>query len=472
MKDILEHTIDFASRLGADYSEARLELKRSEEVILKNGVPEGSGFSLSRGIGVRVLVNGSMGFASTNILEKDEVENAVKKAISMAKAFKGEEGLSDEEFTEDKWGNRPKIDPRDVDLEERISYLMDLDKEILGLEEEINVKVPSRFLEIRNQCTEKHYANSEGSKIESQVTRVEAFYSAVLMRNGDVLQTMGSFGKSMGWETLEEINFRDRVLNEIREMEKMFNGKKPPEGELDVVIGPQVTGIVVHESCGHPFEADRIMGREAAQAGESYMSPDKLGWEIGSEAVTIVEDPTLEGSFGFYLYDDEGVKARRRYLIKDGVANELLHNRETAYKLETNSNASARASSYDREPIVRMANTFMLPGDHSFEELVEDIKLGVYIKTYMEWNIDDRRWNQRYIGRHSYLIEDGEIKAPVREPILEMTTEGLYKSVDAVGNDLDFETGHCGKGDPMQGVPVWFGGPHVRLRRVRLLTRR
>ena len=190
------------------------------------------------------------------------------------------------------------------------------------------------------------------------------------------------------------------------------------------------------------------------------------GSTIGSDVVTVIEDPTVPNSWGFYLYDDEGVKARPRYLIKNGIINEFLMNREYAAYLGMKSNASARAINYNREPIVRMANTYLAPGDYTFEELIEDIKLGVYMVSFNEWNIDDRRFQQRYIGREAYLIENGEIKHPVRKPILEITTKGLWSSIDAVGKDIEFYPGTCGKGEPGQGVPVWMGGPHARLREV------
>ncbi len=150
------------------------------------------------------------------------------------------------------------------------------------------------------------------------------------------------------------------------------------------------------------------------------------------------------------------------------MINEFLHNRETAYIFGVKSNASARASSYDKEPIVRMANTFMLPGDYSSEELIEGVSEGVLICRFTEWNIDDRRFNQRYVGSEAYFIRGGRVKETVRRPVLEITTPALYSSVDAVGKDLEFYPGLCGKGDPDQAVPVWFGGPSIRLRGVRL----
>jgi TldD protein len=248
----------------------------------------------------------------------------------------------------------------------------------------------------------------------------------------------------------------------------LLEAEKTPKGEMDMILGPEVVGLVCHESCGHPSEADRMLGREAAQAGETYLKPETIGRRIGSPLVTVVDDPTIPGSFGFYLYDEEGVKGRKRFLMREGIVEEFLQNRETAASFGVRSNGSSRAVAYGYEPIVRMANTFLEPGDHSKEELIQDVKQGVYIKNFMEWNIDDRRYHQRYVGLEAYKIENGDLRERVRNPVLEITTEGFWRSVDAVGDDLEFQAAYCGKGDPMQGIPVWTGGPHVRLRGVRI----
>ena len=195
-----------------------------------------------------------------------------------------------------------------------------------------------------------------------------------------------------------------------------------------------------------------------------------LGQRIACEEVTVIDDPTIPNSYGFYLYDDEGVRARPRYLIKEGVINEFLMNRETASTLGLESNAAARASRFNREPIVRMANTYFAPGDHSFEELLEGVKRGIYLRSFGEWNIDDRRYNMRFVGQEAYLIENGEIKHPVWSPIFEITTPKFYSSIDAVDKSLEFSPATCGKSDPDQGIPVYTGGPNIRIRGVRILS--
>ena len=174
---------------------------------------------------------------------------------------------------------------------------------------------------------------------------------------------------------------------------------------------------------------------------------------------------------GFYLFDDEGVESRKRELIKGGVITDLLHNRETSFKMNIRSNAASRSVEFDKEPIIRMSNTFIEPGDYDITELLSDIKKGVYIKNFMEWNIDDRRENQRYVGFEAYLIKNGELDINVKSPVLELTSKKFWSSVDARSKNLDFKAANCGKGEPMQGAPVWTGAPDVRLRNIRIGNR-
>ena len=468
--DVLEFAIEKALELGASYAEARFEEKKGSSVVMKNRSPEGLGIKTERGIGVRVLVDGGMGFASTNELTRERVSDVVSQAVKLAKAAAKVRNepikFSEEDFHQVYYEVKMKKDFRDYSAEEKLELL----KQVEDAVQETGVNVPMRYLAYSDEIWSKTFINSEGALVESVIPRVSIMYNLVVFENGQMEQApFVQRAFSGGLELIEKDEPWNWAVKDVQALKKLiYEGQKAPEGKLDLVISPEVAGIAVHESVGHPYEADRIFGREAAQAGESFVKPDMLGERIGSEAVTVIEDPTIPNSWGFYLYDDEGVKARPRYLIKDGIITEFLTNREYAYKLGQKSNASARAIRYNREPIVRMANTYLAPGDYSFEELIEDIKLGVYMVSFNEWNIDDRRYQQRYIGREAYLIENGEIKHPVRRPILEITTRALWSSVDAVGKDVEMFPGTCGKGEPGQGVPVWMGGAHARLRDIPL----
>jgi TldD protein len=318
--------------------------------------------------------------------------------------------------------------------------------------------------------TSKYYVNSEGSRISSFVPKIGFFAFITVAEQGKTEQAGEQFGYSGGWEAFREWKAAEKMIHNAKVLKDVITkGKAVNPGDMDLICGSEVTGIAAHESCGHPMEADRILGREMSQAGRSFIfkgGPFWIGTRIGSDVVNVVDDPTLENSYGFYVYDDEGVKARRRILYKNGVINEFLHNRESAARLGTTSNASSRSINYDREAIVRMANTFVLPGELTEEELIEDVKYGVYMKSFTEWNIDDKRFNQRYVGREAYLIENGELKHPIARPVIETTTQKFWTSVDAVSKNVEFDAASCGKGDPSQGVPVYTGGPSIRLRGV------
>lgn len=473
MKDLADFAVEHAMKLGANYAEARLQSDIGNVYLVKNGNPEVAGFVRERGLGIRVLIDGGLGFVSLNQPNKDLVDTRVREAVGMAKASikvkKKPIRLSAEKAVEEGWEVKPKIPFEGVSVEEKMELLLDIDKTASSLEE-VGVSVPYRMLELIESNTEKYFVNSEGTAVSSKIPRV-LFFGMLTAHEKDkgTEQDMIEKAESRGWEAVKEWNLVDHTKERAKTLGKILKtAAKAPKGKIDLILGNQVVGLVVHESVGHPYEADRIFGREAAQAGESFVTRDMLGKRIGTEVVTVVDDPTLENSYGHYLYDDEGVPARRRFLMKEGIINEFLHNRETAAEMGVSSNAAARASGFNREPIIRMANTFMLPGDHTFEELAEDISFGVYMKTFGEWNIDDRRYNMRFIGRECYLIEKGKLKGMVRRPVLEITTPGFYSSVDAVDKTLRFEGATCGKGDPMQGMPVWHGGPNVRLRNIRL----
>jgi len=472
MEDLVDFAVDRASARGVDYAEARVHVDAGSGVTLSNGVPEPVQLGRAKGISVRVLLDGAMGFASTNDLSRESLTEAVDAAYRTAKASRRlvtrPIHLSEERPEQARWESKARRSVQDVTIEEKFNVLEDIEKNLDPAL--VKVGLPSRTLVVLDDITDRYFANTEGARIHGTVSRVSLLFILTANEPGKgTVQRIGHRGETGGWERLEAWNAPALVSEEAATLGRILReGKQTPRDELDLVLGPEVTGIICHESSGHPQEADRILGREAAQAGESYLKPDMIGYRVGTEAVTIVDDPTLLNSYGFYLYDEEGVRATRRTLIKDGVITGFLHNRETGAELGVGSNGAARAVSHDREPIVRMANTFMLPGDRTDEELIEDISRGVLIKSFMEWNIDDRRYNQRYVGLEAYLIENGEIKNAVRNPILEITTPGLYSSVDAVGREVRFEAAMCGKGEPDQGAPVWHGGPSIRLRKVRL----
>ncbi|NWG08829.1 MAG: TldD/PmbA family protein [Nitrososphaerales archaeon] len=475
-EDLLASAIDLAQKLGAEYAEARLHGTKEIGCLLRNGIPEPATMGDFYGIGIRIIHSGSLAFSATNDISKENVKGIVESSVKRAKAssslLKHRILLSEEKAIRANWRAEEKKSVENVGFEELLELLKDID--LLIKDGRRGVAFQNRLLLSSILLEEKIYMDSNGAVIRSRVPRV-GFHSYITTSYQGKIATItipsgySQLGESGGWEVIDRLKIFDYVQKEAENLALVVkNEQKPPRETMDVVLGPQVVGIIAHESAGHPGEADRILGREAAQAGESYLKRNDLGIKIGSKEAYVSDDPTIPHSNGFYLYDDEGVPARKRSLIEAGVIHEFLHNRATAREFGISSNGSSRAVSYDREPIVRMGNTFVEPSDYSLEELLEDIKFGVYIKSFMEWNIDDKRFNQRYVGLEAYSIEKGEVKGMVKNPVLEITTPKLWSSVDARGKEIEFVSATCGKGDPMQGAPVWTGGPNMRLRGIRI----
>jgi TldD protein len=448
--------------MGEYYSEERYVESFKKSAILKNGYLEGFFMAKEEGIGIRILRDNKLLFCSTNEIKN---KKGIKEIKNLRVNFKNvrEVRFSKEKPSKAKYSIKPKKKVGDTDEKEILEIVKYLDS--IFIEEGIKDRLISFSISEKKQ----EFENTEGSRIISYVPRVLLSYLYTINEKRSI-QRYNEIGFCGGLEKISQQVF-ESIKEEVKELKKVAeNGKRIGLRKTNVLLSSELTGIAVHESVGHPAEADRIFGREAAQAGESYIKPKNINMKIGSEVMNVADDPTIK-EYGFFLYDDEGIKARRKILVKNGRINELLLNRETAFELKTKSNGSSRASSYNVEPIIRMSNTFLLPGEKSFDELVEETKNGVFIKTFMEWNIDDLRINERYTGGIAYLIKNSRIEEPVIFPVIETTTFNFWSSVSEVGNDLSFKAATCGKGEPMQDMPVTTGGPSILLKNVRIWSR-
>ncbi len=455
MQEFVDRALDYAAGKSR-FAEVRFFSSTRNAVLMKNGSVSASGYSVDAGLSFRVL-NRSMAFSAINIPDWERIRSEIDRALRISEK-PGRGDFSSEEPVKDKWEVGQKRRIEEETFEDRIERVKELDNLL------VDKKVQMRMISLSDNIEEELNANSEGMEITSRLPKVGLFAMIGLLENGTFEQGSIEVGFSGGYEAFDTWKLDERFSHEAEVLRNAVNSKKIEEGVYDVIAGPEISGIVAHESAGHPTESDRILGREMAQAGESFIKRGDKGRRVGSSIVNLVDDPTMEHSFGYYKYDRDGVRARKRYLYKQGIINEFLSNRESAGRLGEMSNAASRSSEWDKEPLVRMSTTFIEPGDHNLDELLEGIKEGIYIKSFTEWNIDDIRFNEKYVGREAYRIRNGEIKEVIRRPVIETTTINFYSSIDAVGKDLEFSAGTCGKGDPMQGVDVWMGGPHIRLR--------
>jgi len=473
-KELAERAVSRALSVGASYAEARLQSTRGREFILKNGESQPSLFVEGYGIGIRVISRGALGFAATNEMNpgvlKSLAERAVKLAEASAPVLKKKIAFDSSKAVRRRWSAPENVKVENADAGWLRKVLLDIEDRISG--GRAGVKLPGRLLALGAELEEKYYVNSDGAKVEARMPRIGFFGLLTAVEGESSAQRLVQQGETGGLEVVKRVRLVEKVEDEAKTMGKVLRTAiKPPTGIVDVVLSPELSGIAAHESVGHPQEADRVLGREGAQAGESYLKADSLGRKIGTSEANISDDPNILHSMGYTPVDDEGVAAKKRRLVKNGVINEFLQNRATAGELGLESNGASRSVSFDREPIIRMSNTFVEPGDYTTEELVKEVKHGVFFKTFTEWNIDDKRFNQRYVALEAYLIEKGEVGVMVKAPVLEITTPRLWGSVKARSKKIEFEAATCGKGDPSQGAPVWQGGPETLLTGIRLGAR-
>ncbi|MEM0096274.1 MAG: TldD/PmbA family protein [Candidatus Bathyarchaeia archaeon] len=452
MKDTLDKIIEVAvQKFGAEYAEARAQKLFKTMLTVKEEKVEAVREGIENGVAIRVLVNGAWGFASVCSFDASVLSDATSHACKMAKTaslkLKNPIKLAESKAVEDRVLVKPKKNPTEIPIENKIKTTLTIAKNVL----EYDNRVKSCTVDYLDLVGTNYFMNSEGTYIEQDKLYVWSRISATAKEKDVYTFSREEVGSTAGYEvfdieTPEVVGERaaKRAVDQLK-------AKPPKGGTFPVVLGPNVVGVFVHEAFGHLAEADLTL------SGSVLM--DKLGKKVASEVVTVYDDGTIEGAFGSFEYDDEGVPAQKTLLIKDGIVVGLMHNKETAKKFNAQPTGNARAEDFRTEPIIRMRNTFMAPRDYSLEELIEDIKFGYYFKSFRggQANLD----GTFQVGiQEGYEIVKGEVSEPVRNASISGNTLETLRKVDAVGKDFELWPGRCGKG---QTAFVCDGGPHIRV---------
>lgn len=454
LREILTKINNIAIKLGAQYAETRGQKLNKTMLTLKEERVEAAKQGIESGVAIRVLVNGAWGFASVGSIDTKILEEAVLDAYRMAKLastrLKTPVNLAKTKTVEDHVVSKPKKNPSEIQIEDKIKNALTINKTSLGFHDQIR----SCSVDYMDLTGKSHFMNSEGTNIEQDKLYVWARITASAQSDGVFTFSREEIGSTLGYEIFDQQT--PELLGEkvAKRAIEQINAKPPKGGRYPVVLGPNVVGVFVHEAFGHLAEAD------LALSGGLLVS--NMGKKLGSDLVTFYDDGTIEGSFGAFKYDDEGVESQKTLLIKDGVVAGLLHNRETAYKFNTEPTGNARAEDFRVEPIIRMRCTYMEPRDQTFEELIEDVKTGYYLKSFRGGQASLDGTFQVGI-QEGYEIVKGEIGAPVRNASISGNTLETLHKVDGVGKDFFLDPGRCGKG---QTAFISDGGPHIRVSEV------
>ena len=473
---LAELALSLTKDRGSSYADIRIEEIGEENISVRNGAVELIEKSTDFGFGIRVIVNGAWGFAASADLNTESIEKVSQQATEIARASSRVKNkdivLSPVEKTIDSYETPIITDPFSIPLKEKLDYLLFLDslmKKVSGINQ---AESYMNFIK-RN----KFFASSEGSIIRQVITQSGAGISTTAMkshRQMGIRSYPNSSGQhqTKGYELIRGLDFENNARRIAEEAVALLSAKECPSKTTTIILdGPQ-TSLQIHESIGHALELDRVFGAERNFSGTSFATPDKLNnLKYGSETVNVVNDSTCPFGLGTFGYDDEGVKAGRSFLIKDGILTGYLSSRDTAPLVGMTSNGCMRANSWANVPIVRMTNTNLLPGDKSLEEMISEVDDGIYMQTVRTWSIDDTRESFQMGSEIGWEIKNGRLGEMIRNPSYSGNTVQFWNSCDAIANEEYWEiwgTPNCGKGQPAQNMPTSQGASPARLRNVKV----
>ncbi len=472
-----------ASALGAREASVRVEEIRSQTLVLRDGVVETSLDQVESGFGVRVVAEGSTGFAASVELGADAAALVARQAVEGARVVApmrhsrfemvGEPGHGEVEYT-----SVFQRDPTDVALADKVALLEDWSRRLSSAPGVAHVTA-----QVLAVSEFKHYADSSGTVARQHRVRMRPVFEVVGVADDGDFETMRTLAPPVGrgWEYLEGDGWdweTELAALPERLAQKLASPSVDP-GRYDLVIDPTNLWLTIHESIGHATELDRALGYEAAYAGTSFATPDRLGsLQYGSGVMNVTGDRTVEHGLATIAIDDEGVEAQRFDLIRDGVLVGFQLDRSVAAIAgSSRSNGCAFADSPLHVPIQRMSNVSLQSavGGPSTEELISGVRRGLYVEGDNSWSIDMQRYNFQFTGQRFWLIEDGRVTGQVRDAAYQATTTDFWGSMEAVGGPDTFllcGAFNCGKAQPGQVAAVSHGTPSALFRSVNVLNAR
>jgi len=433
---------------SADYIEARLEESQRSHITYRGKELESVGQSTAVGGNIRALVKGGWGFVSFNHLSDlpQRIELAVKQATLVGRE---ESKLAPVEPIADIVS--PEIDknPLAIPLAEK-KQLLDEYNDIIWR----TPKLQTSVIGYADSHKKTIFLNLSGSYIQQERADITLRLSAVAAEDGEVQQSNLSLGSRGDFSSIQGLH--QQVEETAKHAVELLSAPQVKGGEYTVVLDPVLAGVFVHEAFGHLSESDFVYENDRLR--EIMV----LGKEFGRPELNIVDSAALPGLRGSYKYDDEGVKATKTYLIKEGKLVGRLHSRETAAKMNEAPTGNARAINYHFPPIVRMTNTYIEPGKSSFDEIIADIKEGVYAKNWFGGTTSMEMFT--FSAGEAYMIRNGKVAEALRPVVLTGNVFTTLNNIDAIGNDLEMnQGGGCGKAGQMP-LPVSNGSPHIRIR--------
>lgn len=473
-RPLAEQALALAKKLGASYADIRIEHGRTQSVTLRDRTESGGGESESGGFGIRTMVRGAWGFASSPRVTPEEVERITRLAVEIAKAsamtLQSPIRLAPVPAYKDSWKSPLIKDPFQVSRDDKLELLTRMNEKALAVQHVFRVNSSMNFARRR-----WFFASSEGSRIEQQICRTSAGYTVIAIRDRvSKSRTFDYPPRNAGYELIEKPVLLDHVERVAEEAVEHTTAPQGPVGKKDLILSPSHLYLTLHESVAHPTELDRVMGWEANYAGTSFLTADQVGkLQWGSPLLNVVADRTVEGGLATVGYDDDGVKGQRWRLIREGKFVGFQTTRDTAQLIgEKESRGCSTAVSWYNMPILRMANVHVEPGPAGSptpEEIMADTQDGILIDGRGSYSIDQQRYNFQFGGDAFWEIKNGKKVRMLDGVTYYAINTDFWNAADAISGPEHWElygTGGDAKGEPVQSQSISHGCPWMRFRNI------
>lgn len=482
--DLAGVALEKAKSLGASYADIRINRYRTQAIATRDRIVQNVSDNESFGFGVRVLVNGTWGFAASPAVNKETIARITASAVEIARANSILQDrpitLAPEPTHIDVWQTPITRDPFKVPVQSKIDLLLAANESALAAQKApYRIFVTSRLNFVKE---EKFFANTEGSRIEQIIVRSwpSATVTAVdtetrkFQSRGALSQPMG-----MGYEYVLEYPLVDDVRKAAEDAMAKHKARSVTPGKKDLVLAPSHLWLTIHESVGHPTELDRALGLEANYAGTSFLTTDKLGkLQFASSIVNIVGDKTQPRGLNTCGYDDDGVKTKQWHIIKNGIFVDYQTTRDQAQLIgRKESHGTCQGQSWSSIPFQRMPNVSLMPSESctsvSIDDLISGVDDGVLFIGDSGYSIDQQRYNFQFSGQLAYEIKGGKRGELLKDAAYQANTVEFWNSCDGLGTRDHYELGGSffdGKGQPGQSNAVSHGCPPARFRRINVIN--
>jgi TldD protein len=448
---VIERVLGTALRTGGDFAEIFVEDRRSSSARLDDGRVEELSSGRDRGAGIRVVVGETTGYAHTADLSESGLRTAAEAAAAAARGGGGRDRVIAVTPTTVPSPNEVAVQPSDIPKLAKVELLMRAD-EAARSEGGAIKQVSVRLGDGRRRIL---VANSDGLLVADDQVKTLFAVSAVAAGDAGMQTGYEATGHTIGWELFDRVDVEEHARRVARQALTKLDARPAPSGALPVVIAAGGGGVLFHEACGHGLEAD-LVGKGAS------VFKGRRGEQVAFPQITIVDDGTVAEEWGCLAIDDEGTPGQRNVLIENGVLTDYMYDFLRSCKEGRERSGNGRRESYQHLPMVRMTNTFLLAGTDDPDGIVASTEHGVFVKSLGGGQVNTATGDFVFGMTEAYLIENGQITAPIREGNLIGNGPDVLTKIDAVGNDFEMGSpGMCGKDG--QGVPVGVGMPTLRV---------